>query len=191
MDWWRKIYLLHQEDPDSFSLPIWAHVRVRPDLVVIGDSSGHAGGGVILGLGIWFHCEWPEEIIRRLNDTNAGRDMDDSEKTTIAHLELAVIMVLGVGVMIENMQIKQPLPVLALCDITQTRYLGIGRQARGVQRHQSSYASWASSKRGTRSTLTHAIWRASTILWQTKSLVGEATNGGGCCGVHVRGKGID
>jgi hypothetical protein len=115
MDWWRKIYLLHKEDSDSFSLPIWAHVKVRPDLVVIGDSSGHAGGGVVLGLGIWFRCEWPEDIAQRLNDTNAGRTSDDSEKMTIAHLELA-IMVLGVGVMIENMRTKQPLPVLALCD---------------------------------------------------------------------------
>ena len=115
MDWWRDIYLHHEKDPDSYSLPIWAHVKVRPDLVVIGDSSGHAGGGVVLGLDIWFRYDWPEEVVQRLNETNAGTLMEASEKTTIAHLELA-IMVLGIGVMIENMRTTQPLPVLALCD---------------------------------------------------------------------------
>lgn len=115
MDWWRDIYLHHEKDPDSYSLPIWAHVKVRPDLVVIGDSSGHAGGGVVLGLDVWFRCDWPEEVVQRLNDTNAGTLMEDPNKTTIAHLELAV-MVLGLGVMIENMRTTQPLPVLVLCD---------------------------------------------------------------------------
>lgn len=118
LDWWRKIFVLHREDPDSFALPIWAHVKVRPELIMIGDSSGHAGGGAVLGLGVWFRCEWPEEIVKSLINTNAGNDaMEEFERTTIAHLELAV-MVLGIGVMIENMNTKQPLPVLALCDNT-------------------------------------------------------------------------
>jgi len=131
--WWAKLLNLHAENPDKYSLPIFAHVRRAADIRVIGDASGSAGGGVITGLGIWWRVEWPEAIKERLLATNKARIpiTENEEETsgnkpaaggkkrsnmlTIAHLEL-LVLVLGVATMITYLGTNRPLSVLALCD---------------------------------------------------------------------------
>lgn len=129
--WWSKLLDLHAQNPDQYSLPIFAHVRRAADIQVIGDASGSAGGGVITGLGIWWRVEWPEAIKERLLATNKTRGLSAekdeqsvselvgekrrSTMLTIAHLEL-LVLVLGVATMITHLGTTRPLSVLALCD---------------------------------------------------------------------------
>ena len=100
LDVWRDMMADEELAESNFATPLFNHVPREPELVAISDACRTGGGGFVAPLGVWWQVHWPPLLQQRLDVTMAG-EAPESTRLTIAHLELASLL-LNLVVMAEE-----------------------------------------------------------------------------------------